>query len=82
MVKSKFKTDSGSYEHMWTGDLKFKDGVFSGALANKPADIKSLKAGDQVTIARSEVTDWIILSANGQAGGFTQAVLDKKEAGK
>jgi uncharacterized protein YegJ (DUF2314 family) len=81
MVKAPFPTDDGNVEHMWIGALKYTDQGFTGKLANQPASIKAMKMGDELTVKRSDVTDWVILTPSGQEGGFSQKVLEQ-QAGK
>jgi len=48
LVKFKVKAD-GHTEHMWIETLTYKDGIFTGKLANKPRYIESIKIGDTLS---------------------------------
>ena len=85
-VKADFVEDSHS-EHMWVQVNEFKDGHFFGRLANEPNTIKRIKYGNNVTVKREDVEDWILQDflTYTKVGGYsseyirtTQNKIDKK----
>jgi uncharacterized protein YegJ (DUF2314 family) len=80
-AKSNFK-EGDINERMWCLVKEFKDGNFTGVLANDPASLKLIKAGDKVKIPKKEVEDWILNDhlTHSKVGGFSQEYL--REEGK
>lgn len=75
-VKAGFIEDDHS-EHMWVQVNEFKDGHFRGRLANEPNTIKRIKYGDNVTIKREDVEDWILQDflTNTKVGGYSSEYI-------
>lgn len=67
--------DSNGIEHMWIGDVEFKDGKYSGILNNDPEYIKEYKAGDKIDIDPSKISDWMYIENGKLFGGYTIKVL-------
>lgn len=61
-------------EHMWVGDLEFRDGKFFGKLANDPVD-GDLQSGDAVSVAKADISDWMVVDGTELHGGYTIIVL-------
>ena len=82
-LKVGLPADDGSKEHIWVSGLSFSNGQFSGFLANDPFLMKSLKLGSPVTVTRDQVTDWqIYQNGSPTEGGYTTAILEKREGAK
>ena len=77
-VKADFVED-GHSEHMWVQVDEFKDGHFFGRLANEPNTIKKIKYGDNVTVKREDVEDWILQDflTNTKVGGYPSEYIRK-----
>ena len=73
-LKVKFSNSDG-VEHMWIGEIKYKDGNYSGILNNDPEYIKEYKAGDKIYIDTSKISDWMYLINGKLYGGYTIRVL-------
>jgi uncharacterized protein YegJ (DUF2314 family) len=75
-IKARF-TEGEDVEHMWVQVDDFKNGYFLGRLANEPNTIKSIKYGDNVTIQRTDVEDWILedFLTNTKVGHFAHAYI-------
>ncbi len=65
--------DGDIVEHMWIRVSSYKDGVFSGILANEPIEVKNIKYEDPVSVKKEEIEDWIIFDTtiNKTTGGFS-----------
>ena len=76
--------DGGEVEHMWGEPITYKQDIFSGVLINRPVSIKSVEIGSALRASRDEISDWAILSPNGEflAGGYTIQVMKNKEGVK
>lgn len=75
-VKADFVEGDHS-EHMWVQVNEFKDGSFFGRLANEPNTIKEIKYGDNVTVKRENVEDWILQDflTNTKVGGYSSEYI-------
>jgi len=74
MVKYPFRADrdSGfSMEQLWLSDIRYKDGVYYGVVANAPFYISSMQKGDTVTFNIDDITDWIYTSGENIIGGYS-----------
>ncbi|MEM7147214.1 MAG: DUF2314 domain-containing protein [Verrucomicrobiota bacterium] len=70
-------------EHVWLEPVKWNDPGLLGVLAVDPVAIKKHKKGDVIAPLPSEVSDWVILSADGsKEGGFTMDVIEKRKRGE
>jgi len=78
-VKSGFLEDDVC-EHMWSKVDAYKDGIFSGELANDPNNIEQLKAGDKVLVKSEDIEDWILQDnlTNTKVGHYSKKFLDQK----
>ena len=77
-VKKPFAWQDGkdtNHEHIWISDVRFKDGRFHGRVGNEPVDVKNVKIGDEVTLEKSEASDWMIIDDGYLIGGYTIIAL-------
>jgi len=83
-VKAPFETPDGGREWMWVEVSRWKNGRIKGTLANDPAEIPDMHAGQVVEVKDSEVFDYIKEFADGhREGNTTGAIIEKMErAGK
>ena len=80
LIKARFVSAStGKIEHMWVEVTNFDGEQTVGDLANEPGDIPELSAGDEVRVAPADVTDWVYWESGNAVGGFTLAVLERRE---
>jgi uncharacterized protein YegJ (DUF2314 family) len=78
LVKAPFAYADG-VEHMWVEVTSLSEGTMQGTLANEPYYVDSLKQGDAVTVQDTAITDWIYRAARQPVGGFTTAVLARRQ---
>ncbi|MEM6798359.1 MAG: DUF2314 domain-containing protein [Planctomycetota bacterium] len=62
-------------EHMWLTSLSYADGVFTGTINNAPAALTSIKFGDQFTVPKDEISDWMFIEGGKLVGGYTIRAL-------
>jgi uncharacterized protein YegJ (DUF2314 family) len=77
-IKAAFKDPEGdldTVEHMWLSDIEFDGEVISATLINSPNEITSVKKGDQITLRKDQIEDWMYVMAGRVYGGFTIQVL-------
>ncbi|MCL2880184.1 MAG: DUF2314 domain-containing protein, partial [Treponema sp.] len=71
-VKYPFRADQNSgfnMEQLWLCDIRFKDGVFYGDIANTPFYTGSLQKGDTVSFSAADITDWMYTTNGKIVGG-------------
>ncbi len=67
---------NGQAEHIWINNLKFKDGRFSGTLAEQPLLLPGKRKGMPINVRERDISDWAILHADGtKEGNFAEATL-------
>ena len=74
-VKHGFPTPSGSAEFMWLAINRWEGTRLVGQLSNEPREIPGLRIGQTVTLAETDVFDWMIQYPDGgREGGYTNEV--------
>ncbi len=73
-VKVHFK-DGSQNEHMWISKVTFDGTKFHGMIDNSPQMVKNVKAGQKVSVAKGEISDWMFLENKKLVGGETLRVL-------
>ena len=74
MVKFPFRADriSGfSMEQLWLSNIRFKDGVYYGTVANTPFYVTLIEKGDEVAFNIEDITDWMYTSGEKIIGGYS-----------
>lgn len=64
-------TDKHGTEHFWITDIAFKDGVFHGKVGDEPGVVQNVKYGQDWTIKREEISDWMYMRGERIHGGYT-----------
>jgi uncharacterized protein YegJ (DUF2314 family) len=77
-VKKPFKTNDGGMEHIWITSVRHDGKNFLGELGNDPVNVPSIKFGDPVTVASSEISDWMYLEDGKIVGGYTMRVIRQR----
>ncbi len=62
-------------EYFWIAPFTNKDGIFSGAINNKPRSVHSVKLGETITFDQSEIVDWMYLDGGKMKGNYTACAL-------
>ena len=78
-IKAAIETPEGT-EHIWVANVSYADGMFKGVFANEPLRIPGKHELDPVEVKWEDVSDWLIMDGDRMTGGFTQKVLEKREA--
>ena len=64
-------TQNGKTEHIWLQVADVKEGAFVGLLANTPVNGTKYKMGQPMTVANSDVEDWMVRTPDAIYGGYT-----------
>jgi uncharacterized protein YegJ (DUF2314 family) len=73
-IKYPFPSDPGSgfsSEHLWLGNITFKDGQYYGTVLNKPYYIKDLDTGDVTVFTIDDISDWMYTKGDAIVGGLS-----------
>ena len=71
-VKAAFRDDFG-LEYLWVRVRHLDDDNLHGTLDNEPRELKSVRLGQPVKVARELVNDWLVVRNGRVLGGFTLA---------
>lgn len=69
--RAKRTDDTPEVEHMWLGEVDFDGEVVSGELLNSPNWLKSVKAGDAVSVPLGAISDWMYVIDGEVYGAYT-----------
>lgn len=67
--------DGDQTEHLWLVPVRFENGKFIGRVNNEPQKVTTVKFGDEIRVAKDEISDWIYAEDRKMVGGFTARVL-------
>jgi uncharacterized protein YegJ (DUF2314 family) len=73
-VKAKFG-EGNNIEHMWIDPVRFDGAKFVGNLSNEPEFLKSPKLGDEVSVAKDQISDWMYVDKGHLVGGYSVRLL-------
>ncbi len=73
-LKVRIEDENGA-EHFWCTDIERADGRISGVIANDPAQVKSVSAGQRITIKEDQISDWLYMRDEKMIGNYTLRVL-------
>lgn len=72
-------TEGKEVEHVWLEPVRWLNPGLAGYLAVEPAFIKKHKMGDLITPLPAQISDWVIIAADGsKRGGFTVDSIDRR----
>lgn len=63
--------DQGETEHFWLVDVKFADGKFTGRIDNDPGLVSNVKIGQDWTLGKTEISDWMYVKDGKMHGNYT-----------
>ncbi len=69
--------DNDKTEHFWLKDAAYRDRSFIGTIDNAPEIVHTVKLGDQVTVRKSEISDWLYMKNGKMHGNYTMRALFK-----
>ncbi|MEM8670882.1 MAG: DUF2314 domain-containing protein [Planctomycetota bacterium] len=63
--------DNGEVEHFWLVDISFKDGRFTGRIGNDPGIVTNVTMGQQYSLGKTEISDWMFMRDGKMHGNYT-----------
>ena len=77
-VKYPLSADDGGIEQVWLGDIRVKEGIYYGRLANTPSLPGDRKKGKLITFDPDKITDWMYIQDGKIIGGRSIKYLLEK----
>jgi uncharacterized protein YegJ (DUF2314 family) len=68
-------SDGDRTEHVWVSLSGYDAGNFHGTVNNQPDRITMVQKGDEVTIPREQISDWMYVEDGVLVGGYTLRAL-------
>lgn len=68
-------TDGDTSEFMWLTSVTYRDGTFTGTLNNEPRDLTTVSLGDELSVSKADIADWMYLDDGRIAGGYSIRVV-------
>ncbi|MHC2070240.1 YegJ family protein [Bremerella sp. T1] len=69
--------DGKKVEHFWVTGVKFDNGQFTGTIDNDPGIVSNVQAGQEWTIAKGDISDWMYMRNGKIYGNYTMRPLLK-----
>jgi uncharacterized protein YegJ (DUF2314 family) len=69
--------DGGDPEYFWIAPFNNSGGQFSGEINNTPRVVHSVKEGQTITFAQSDIVDWLYIENGMMKGNYTACALIK-----
>lgn len=63
--------DGENTEHFWLTDIEYADGQFTGKIGNDPGMVTNVAFGQEWTIEKSEISDWMYMKNGKMYGNYT-----------
>jgi uncharacterized protein YegJ (DUF2314 family) len=63
--------DDGAVEHFWLTDVVYADGKFTGQIGNDPGMVDNVSFGQDWTIAKGDISDWMFMRDGKMHGNYT-----------
>ncbi|MBX7102634.1 MAG: DUF2314 domain-containing protein [Gemmataceae bacterium] len=67
--------DGKKVEHFWVQISKFDGKQFAGKISNDPQIVKTVQAGNKISVDKDKISDWMYVENKKLVGGFTVRVL-------
>jgi uncharacterized protein YegJ (DUF2314 family) len=69
-VKARFFPPGDIPQDIWVDEVTYSDGAFRGNMGDDVPSLK-LRLGEQVTVGKDEIVDWMIVEDGKLIGGYT-----------
>ena len=78
--------DDGAVEHFWLTGVTYDNNKFTGTIDNEPGIVSNVTIGQQYSVAKDEISDWMFLRDGKMYGNYTMrpllATLPEEEANR
>jgi uncharacterized protein YegJ (DUF2314 family) len=69
---------TNSTEHIWTKDVERRDGKIFAVINNVPRDAKTIRLGQRIEVADTQISDWLYMRSGKMVGNYTLRPLLKR----
>lgn len=73
-VKAPVEED-GNFEYFWLTDVAYKNGSFSGKIGNDPGIVSNVSFGQEWSLKKDEISDWMYMKGGKIHGNYTMRPL-------
>ncbi|QDV88771.1 YegJ family protein [Planctomycetes bacterium TBK1r] len=63
--------DNGETEHFWLIGVTFANNQFTGTINNEPGMVSNVTMGQQYTLGKTEISDWMFMRDGKMHGNYT-----------
>ncbi|MCC9603735.1 DUF2314 domain-containing protein [Stieleria sp. JC731] len=63
--------DNGVTEHFWLTEVTFADNEFTGTINNEPGMVSNVTIGQQYSLGKTEISDWMFIRDGKMHGNYT-----------
>lgn len=63
--------DGSTTEHVWLGDITYKNGEFQGIINKDPEKVSNVRKGQKLAVRKNEISDWMFLKNGKLYGNYT-----------
>ena len=74
----KMISDGEQVEFLWLTDVSYSGGQFTGIVNEDPQVVRNVAFGQKMSVAETEIIDWMYLDNGTLIGNFTLRVLLKR----
>jgi len=67
--------DAGETEHFWLTGVTFADNKFTGTIDNEPGMVSNVTLGQEYTLGKTEISDWMYMRDGKLYGNYTMRPL-------
>jgi uncharacterized protein YegJ (DUF2314 family) len=69
--------DKNGTEHFWLTNVSFQNGSFKGKIGNEPGIVGNVKIGQEWSVKKNEISDWMYMRDGKIYGNYTMRPLIK-----
>ncbi|NLS90618.1 MAG: DUF2314 domain-containing protein [Planctomycetaceae bacterium] len=62
-------------EHIWVLPVRYERSRFFGTINNEPVSVTTVKIGDEISVAKDQISDWMYVEDRKLIGGYTLRAL-------
>ena len=67
--------DAGQTEHFWLTGVSYANDKFTGTIGNEPGMVSNVKMGQEYTLGKTEISDWMYMRDGKMYGNYTMRPL-------
>ena len=68
-------SENGQVEHFWLTEVSFDGEKFTGTINNEPGIVTHVKLGQQWSLGKTEISDWLYMRDGKMHGNYTMRPL-------